>query len=84
LRPTRLNIHEAEAVIDRALSLGAFRFNTGRLMRIGTAARLWGKLEPTAAQYRAFRGALSRRRSVNASSNFAMFRSASRMRWATA
>ena len=38
--PTRLNIHEAEDVIERARSLGAFRFNTGRLMRIGTAARM--------------------------------------------
>lgn len=52
--PTRLNIHEAPAVIERARALGAFRFNTGKLMRIGTAARLWDKLEPTAAQYREF------------------------------
>src|SRR5437762_7118527 len=62
--PTRLNIHEVEAIIDRARTLGAFRFNTGRLMRIGTAARLWDRLEPTAAQYRAFRGVLSRRRII--------------------
>ena len=27
--PTRLNIHEAQAVIARARELGAFRFNTG-------------------------------------------------------
>ena len=46
--PTRLNIHEAEAVIERARALGAFRFNTGKLMRIGTAARLWDRLEPDA------------------------------------
>ena len=45
--PTRLNIHEAPAVIERARALGAFRFNTGKLMRIGTAARLWDALEPT-------------------------------------
>ena len=44
--PTRLNIHEAGPVIERARALGAFRLNTGRLMRIGTAARLWDKLEP--------------------------------------
>ncbi len=50
--PTRLNIHEIEAVIRRARALGAFRFNTGKLMRIGTAARLWEKLEPTSEQYR--------------------------------
>jgi MoaA/NifB/PqqE/SkfB family radical SAM enzyme len=53
--PTRLNIHEARAVIERAVTLGAFRFNTGQLMRIGTAARLWEKLEPNDAQYRVFR-----------------------------
>ena len=52
--PTRFNIAEAEAVIDRALEFGAFRFNTGRLMRIGTAARLWHKLEPSEDQYRVF------------------------------
>ena len=58
--PTRLNIHEAEPVIERARALGAFRFNTGRLMRIGTAARGWGRLEPTEAQYREFRRVLQR------------------------
>jgi MoaA/NifB/PqqE/SkfB family radical SAM enzyme len=58
--PTRINIHEAELVIERARSLGAFRFNTGRLMRIGTAVRLWSKLEPTEAQYRDFRHTLRR------------------------
>ncbi len=58
--PTRLNIHEAEQVIERAWRLGAFRFNTGRLMRIGTAAQLWKKLEPTEEQYQEFRGLLQR------------------------
>ena len=52
--PTRLNIHQARQVIERALELGAFRLNTGQLMRIGTAARLWERLEPDAAQYAAF------------------------------
>ena len=42
--PTRLNIHEASAVMHRARELGAFRFNSGRLMRVGTAARLWSRL----------------------------------------
>ncbi len=59
--PTRLNIHEAEAVIDQARALGAFRFNTGQLMRIGTAARQWGRLAPTAEQYRDFHRLLERR-----------------------
>jgi len=53
--PTRLNLHEAELVIERARKLGAFRFNTGRLMRIGTAARHWNKLEATEAEWRSFR-----------------------------
>jgi len=56
--PTRLNIDEAQAVIERARSFGAFRFNTGALMRIGTAARRWSHLEPDAAQYRSFRALL--------------------------
>ena len=58
--PTQINLHEAHAVIDRARALGAFRFNTGGLMRVGTAARLWARLEPTAAQYREFRALLDR------------------------
>jgi MoaA/NifB/PqqE/SkfB family radical SAM enzyme len=62
--PTRINIHEARAVIERARALGAFRFNTGRLMRIGTAARHWGKLEPDEAQYRDFRELLVREAAV--------------------
>jgi MoaA/NifB/PqqE/SkfB family radical SAM enzyme len=58
--PTRLNIDDAAAVIERAKSLGAFRFNTGRLMRIGTAARRWDRLEASAAQYATFRALLDR------------------------
>jgi len=58
--PTRLNIQEASAVIDRARALGAFRFNTGKLMRVGTAARLWERLEPASEQYREFLGVLER------------------------
>jgi MoaA/NifB/PqqE/SkfB family radical SAM enzyme len=62
--PTRLNIHEAGPVIERARSLGAFRFNTGKLMRIGTAARLWDKLEPHPAQYQRFLALLERQAQV--------------------
>lgn len=62
--PTRLNIHEAGAVIQRARALGAFRFNTGQLMRIGTAARLWGRLEPTPGQYLEFRDLLEQQARV--------------------
>jgi MoaA/NifB/PqqE/SkfB family radical SAM enzyme len=53
--PTRDNIAEAEAVARRAVDLGAFRFNTGQLMRLGTASRLWDRLEPTREQYADFR-----------------------------
>jgi MoaA/NifB/PqqE/SkfB family radical SAM enzyme len=56
--PSCLNIHEVRAVIERAVTLGAFRFNTGRLMRIGTAARHWGKLAPRPEQYQRFRDTL--------------------------
>jgi MoaA/NifB/PqqE/SkfB family radical SAM enzyme len=58
--PTRLNLHEASGVISSARALGAFRFNTGQLMRVGTAARLWSRLEPTPEQYEAFRALLGR------------------------
>ena len=58
--PTRINLHEAEAVIERARSFGAFRFNTGRLMRIGTAARHWGRVAPDESHYAGFRAMLSR------------------------
>ena len=58
--PTRINLHEAEAVVERARALGAFRFNTGRLMRLGTAARQWKRLEPSEAEWRAYRELLDR------------------------
>jgi MoaA/NifB/PqqE/SkfB family radical SAM enzyme len=60
--PTRVNIHELQPVIERAAALGAFRFNTGQLMRMGTAARRWQTLQPTAQQYRSFRDTLRRAR----------------------
>lgn len=59
--PTKLNIHEAEAAIDLALALGAFRFNTGRLMRLGTAAKLWDRLCPDSAEYEKFYNLLVRK-----------------------
>jgi MoaA/NifB/PqqE/SkfB family radical SAM enzyme len=62
--PTRLNIHEARQVIERARALGAFRFNTGKLMRIGTAARHWGRLEVDPAQYERFFDLLERERKL--------------------
>jgi len=58
--PTRITIAELPAAIDRARQLGAFRFNTGALMRIGNAARNWRKLEPSEEQYATFRAVLDR------------------------
>jgi len=62
--PTRLNIDQAGAVIARARALGAFRFNTGALMPIGRAARLWQRLVPSAEQYAGFRERLAQERHV--------------------
>ncbi len=56
--PTALNIREVAQVIALAVEVGAFRFNTGRLMRLGTAAKLWDRLEPSEEQYACFRAAL--------------------------
>lgn len=58
--PTRLNIEELPAVIERARAIGAFRLNTGRLMRLGNAAKHWSKLVPSAAQYEVFHATLER------------------------
>lgn len=58
--PTRINIEELPSALHRARALGAFRFNTGALMRIGNAARNWRKLEPTPSQYDSFRTCLER------------------------
>ena len=62
--PTRLNMHQVEAVIVRARELGAFRFNTGELMYIGRAARLWHKIAPPAEAYDRFLAVLHRQAQV--------------------
>jgi len=59
--PARFNLHEAEAVIALALELGAFRFNTGALMCLGRAARLWDALEPSSQDYGQFLRLLERK-----------------------
>jgi MoaA/NifB/PqqE/SkfB family radical SAM enzyme len=59
--PTRFSLAEADAVIAQALELGAFRFNTGALMRLGRAARLWDALEPSSQEYGEFLRLLQRR-----------------------
>ncbi len=52
--PTRINIGEAAEIIDKAAEFGAFRFNTGQLMRLGTAAKLWDRLAPSSQDYTKF------------------------------
>ena len=59
--PTRLNIHEVEQVVDIAASLEAYGFYTGKLMRIGRAARNWDTLCPSEEQYREFFDILERK-----------------------
>jgi MoaA/NifB/PqqE/SkfB family radical SAM enzyme len=58
--PSRITIDEADAVIARARDLGAFRYNSGRLMRVGTAARRGDRLAPTPDQEARFRDVLAR------------------------
>lgn len=58
--PTRLNLHEAPAVIRRARELDAFRFNSGQLMRVGTAARHWQRLAPPEQAWPEFQALLRR------------------------
>jgi len=62
--PTRLNLHEAAAVIHRARELGAFRFNSGQLMRVGTAARHWQRLAPPAEAWSDLRALFAREAAV--------------------
>ena len=52
--PTQLNIHEVAEAIELAASLGAYGFYTGKLMRIGRAARNWDALCPSEEQYKRF------------------------------
>ena len=78
--PTRINLHEAEQVIERARSLGAFRFNTGRLMRIGTAARLWDRLEPSEARVRRIPSPARTRRRAGSKARWSFASSRSRSR----
>ena len=52
--PTRANISDFSRVAALAFELGSFRLNTGRLMRLGSSAKLWDRVEPTCAQYEEF------------------------------
>jgi MoaA/NifB/PqqE/SkfB family radical SAM enzyme len=63
--PTRINLHEVAAVIRRARDLGAFRFNSGQLMRVGTAARHWPRLAPPAEAWSDLRALFTREAAVS-------------------
>jgi MoaA/NifB/PqqE/SkfB family radical SAM enzyme len=52
--PTKFNIHETGALIDFAYSLGAYGVYTGKIMRIGRAAKNWDMLCPSDAEYEIF------------------------------
>ncbi len=60
--PAKFNIKEAAAVIDLAVELGAFRFNTGALMRLGRARKLWERVAPRDEDYAPFRELLDRKK----------------------
>jgi MoaA/NifB/PqqE/SkfB family radical SAM enzyme len=62
--PTRLNIHQVEAVIVRAREFGACRFNTGELMYIGRAARRWHRIAAASEEYNRLREVLRRQAQV--------------------
>lgn len=52
--PTRFNIHEIGDAIDLAHSLGVYGFYTGKIMRIGRAAKNWDILCPSEDEYAQF------------------------------
>jgi len=52
--PTKFNIHEIGEIIDLAYSLGVYGFYTGKIMRIGRAAKNWEILCPSDEEYSKF------------------------------
>lgn len=52
--PTQFNIHEVGDVIDLAYSMGAYGVYTGKIMRIGRAAKNWDTLCSSDEQYERF------------------------------
>lgn len=52
--PTKFNIHEIGQVIDLAYSLGIYGVYTGKIMRIGRAAKNWDILCPSDEEYKNF------------------------------
>jgi MoaA/NifB/PqqE/SkfB family radical SAM enzyme len=52
--PTKFNIHETGDLIDLANSLGVYGVYTGKIMRIGRAAKNWDILNPSDEEYEKF------------------------------
>lgn len=52
--PTKFNIHQIGEVIDLAYSINIYAVYTGKIMRIGRAAKNWNILCPTEKQYQEF------------------------------
>ena len=52
--PTRFNVGEVAAAMDRAVELGAYAFYTGRLMYTGNAVRSWDRIAASESQYAEF------------------------------
>jgi MoaA/NifB/PqqE/SkfB family radical SAM enzyme len=52
--PTKFNIHEIGQIIDFAYSLGVYGIYTGKIMRIGRAAKNWDILCPSDQEYKTF------------------------------
>ncbi len=52
--PTKFNIHEVGDVIDLAYSMGIYGVYTGKIMRIGRAAKNWDILCPSDEEYEKF------------------------------
>lgn len=59
--PTKFNIHEVGELIDFAYSLGVYGVYTGKIMRIGRAAKNWEILRPLDAEYEKFFTVLKRK-----------------------
>lgn len=52
--PTKFNLKEISPLIDLAASLGVYGFYTGKIMRIGRAAKNWDRLAPSEKDYEDF------------------------------
>lgn len=59
--PTKFNIHETGDLIDLAGSLGVYGVYTGKIMRIGRAAKNWDILNPSDQEYEKFFAVLEKK-----------------------